>query len=67
MLADLEHEQWMAWSRELASTEQLSPERLARWRSQWVPYVELPEEAKDHDRVWADRVLALLERYLDNQ
>ena len=52
-LASIEHDQWIAWSKDLASKETLSPERLARWRSLWVPYEELSEEMKEHDRRWA--------------
>jgi hypothetical protein len=59
-LADLEHEQWITWSKDLAAKEQLSPERLARWKECWVPYSELTEEMKEHDRVWARKVLSIL-------
>jgi hypothetical protein len=61
-LAALEHEQWCAWSRTLAETETLTPERLAEWRTLWVPYAQLSETEKDLDRKYADRVLAVLER-----
>lgn len=59
-LAELEHIQWMAWSKQLAETEHLSPERLANWKSMWGPYSGLTEKQKDQDREWADRVLAIL-------
>ncbi len=59
-LAELEHEQWIEWSRTLAAGESLSAERLARWHARWVPYAELTEEAKELDRAYADRILALL-------
>lgn len=59
-LAALEHAQWVEWSQHVAARETLSSERLARWRSCWAPYAELPESVKDPDRVYADRVLALL-------
>ena len=32
-LAELEHEQWIEWSRTLAACESLSAERLARWHA----------------------------------
>lgn len=72
-IADLEHEQWMAWAKSL--TPELNdilyklPEgsfeadrlaaRLARWASLFKPYAELTEEQKDQDRKWADQILAL--------
>ena len=59
-LAELEHEQWMAWSKHLAETEQLNPERLASWKPMWVPYAQLTEEQKEQDREWADKVLAIV-------
>lgn len=61
-LADLEHEQWNAWSSSLASVEKLTPERLERWKKLWRPYLSLTEEEKDQDRKWADKVLFLLQQ-----
>jgi hypothetical protein len=66
-LAALEHEQWAAWAKTLMATEQISDERRQRWTSYLVPYEALPEEIRDHDRVWADRVLAIVDRYLDEE
>lgn len=57
-LAALEHEQWVTWARAVAS--EVDPERRRRWQQYWVPYAELPEEAKEMDRAWARRVLELL-------
>ncbi len=59
-LAELEHEQWIAWSKTVAGTETLSRKRLQRWQSQWKPYAELTDAEKDQDREWADKVLAIL-------
>jgi hypothetical protein len=59
-LAEIEHEQWMAWSQVIAA--EVSEERRQRWQEQWVPYHDLPEELKEQDRVWARKVLALLGR-----
>jgi hypothetical protein len=56
-IASLEHEQWMAWASTLMERESLSPERVARWKACMVPYAELSEEMKEHDRVWARKVL----------
>jgi hypothetical protein len=57
-LAELEHEQWVAWSRAVAA--EVSEERRRRWQACWVPYAELPEDVKEQDRVWARKVLAAL-------
>jgi glutathionyl-hydroquinone reductase len=59
-LAELEHEQWVKWSNNLATVENISHERYARWKQLWKPYSHLSEEEKDQDRVWADKVIALL-------
>jgi hypothetical protein len=56
-LAELEHEQWIFWSKDIASKEKLSPERLERWKKLWIPYKDLTEEQKEQDRVWARKVL----------
>lgn len=59
-LAALEHEQWVKWSKDIASKEKLSPERLERWKALWIPYNELSEEMREHDRKWARRVLIII-------
>lgn len=59
-LAALEHEQWRSWAESLLDSESLSEERVERWRTLLVPYEELPEEARESDRVWARRVLSVL-------
>ena len=56
-LAKLEHEQWMEWSKTLASKEKLSQDRLERWKKLWVPYDLLPIEDKRSDIKWARKVL----------
>ena len=60
-LAALEHEQWVAWSQEIAKTEVITPARLAHWEVLWGPYDTLTESQKDQDREWADRVLAIID------
>lgn len=52
-IAKLEHEQWISWSKTIAQTENISDERLKRWKKLWIPYSELCEEEKEQDRVWA--------------
>jgi len=59
-LAELEHEQWMAWSQSVAG--EVSAERRQRWQACWVPYQDLPEEVKELDRLWARKVLEALRR-----
>ena len=61
-LAALEHQQWMAWASTVAEKEPISDERRARWMSCMVPYSQLSEEMKEHDRVWARKALGLLGR-----
>jgi hypothetical protein len=57
-LAEIEHEQWMAWASAIALNEAISPERLARWEKAMVPYADLPDDVKEQDREWARKVLA---------
>jgi hypothetical protein len=54
-VAEVEHEQWMAWSKAVAP--EVSPERRARWKKSWIPYKDLPEEEKEKDRQWARKAL----------
>jgi len=56
-IASLEHEQWQAWSKEIAKTENIKCKRLKRWISLWIPYSELDEKTKEQDRVWAREVI----------
>ncbi len=61
-LAELEHQQWWEWSYELAGKENLSLQRVERWRKFWCPYEELPEEHKKSDREWAAKVMEIIKR-----
>jgi hypothetical protein len=63
-LAELEHEQWVAWARTLMETEQLSKQRKQRWQQYMVPYAELSEDVKEHDRVWARKAVAIVNEWL---
>lgn len=56
-LAELEHDQWVEWSKALAGAEDLSSERLERWKALWCAYSDLPEVVKEADRIWADKVI----------
>ena len=64
-LADLEHQQWIKWSKELSEKESLSPQRVYRWRNEcWKPYSELTEEMKEFDREWARKVIEIFKQEL---
>src|SRR3989304_6145007 len=56
-LADMEHQQWIYWSKDIASKEKLSDSRLKRWKKLWKPYKKLTFEEKEQDREWADKIL----------
>lgn len=60
-LAELEHEQLIFWSRNIAETETITEQRLERWKKLWVPYRQLTEEQKASDRLWAEKVLKIFE------
>lgn len=56
IIAAIEHDQWVFWSQAVAH-EILNLDRKKRWEKSWVPYGELSEEMKEHDRVWARKVI----------
>lgn len=60
-LSELEHEQWISWSKNIAETENITSDRLERWQILWRPYSELTEAEKDQDREWADKSLAIIQ------
>jgi hypothetical protein len=74
VLAELEHEQWMHWSKatleNLKKMDSDEPDAYLnacfwfedRWSRNWKPYNELSEETKEFDRIWARKVLEILER-----
>jgi hypothetical protein len=59
-LSDLEHEQWIEYAKLTMQREKISEERAKRWTSLFVPYKDLSEEEKEKDRVYARRVVGLL-------
>jgi len=59
-LAALAHRLWTHWSQHIAEEEDISEERLRRWDQLWVPYGDLPDDAKETDR-------QLVEQYCDEQ
>jgi hypothetical protein len=60
-IAEVLHDVWMEWSKEIASSEDISFDRYQRWVGLWVPYKELNNEMKEQDRQLAERVLQVLE------
>lgn len=60
-LADLEHKQWMHWSKYVAENYDIPEELEKKWEKSWKPYEELSEEMKDKDRKWARKVLEIIE------
>lgn len=64
IVAELEHEQWMAWSKTTA--KRLDAETRARWKRYWIPYSKLTEKVKEQDRIWARKILRALDRKLQS-
>ncbi len=62
LLAAIEHEQWIEWAKSIAKSEKLSPERVKRWEKLYIPYDELTDESKEQDRVYARKVLNVLNK-----
>lgn len=59
-LANLEHEQWWFWTKELEKQHRTDPEWqyvFEQWSKSWIPYNQLSEGQKDMDRVWARKVI----------
>lgn len=57
-LAEIEHEQWMHWSKTVAGD--VAEVIRSKWHRSWVDYAELADNMKEADRVWARKVVALL-------
>jgi hypothetical protein len=67
-LAELEHNQWIYYSKDVAkriknttSLQDLQNETIPKWESKWIDYHLLSEEDKDKDRIWATKVLKILQ------
>ena len=75
-LAELEHKQWMCWTKSIIKSW-LEPLRnrpndalavlINHWGKNHKPYKRLPEETKEHDRVWADKVLILFSHHTQSR
>lgn len=61
-LASLEHDQWMEWTKALLKSEPgISKERKERWEKLFVPYKNLSEDSKEQDRVYARKILEIID------
>ena len=59
-LAELEHKQWVHWTRYMLDNH-LDVSHIARWRRQTnTPYSELSEQEKESDRAWAKKILEVI-------
>jgi len=63
-LSRVEHQQWMHWTSYLMNNDDVPQEVVDRWEENHVPYDELDESTKDADRVWAHKVLEVLQARL---
>lgn len=63
-LAEIEHEQWKSWVLNIMDTEEISKGRSERWIRLCRSYNDLSEEEKDMDRIWAEKVLWAVKKYL---
>jgi len=72
-LADLEHEQWMYWSKYVADEYDIPKELEENWEKNWQPYEDLSEDMKEKDRKWArkvhdkplNRVITLIDQHIE--
>jgi hypothetical protein len=56
-LAELEHDQWIFWSKAVAKHV---PDKVSqKWEYSWVPYAELSEDLKEQDRIWARKAVKI--------
>jgi len=70
-LSEQEHNQWEHWGKEIArrleqwcndnwsklTFEDNVAEQIMKWKLNWKPYKDLPEDIKEYDREWADKIL----------
>lgn len=74
-LSDLEHEQWIQWSKTVFDRLQMYANQgkdinevinllRLRWYSSWVPYKQLDWETKEYDREWSRQVLGIIRKYM---
>lgn len=68
-LAKFLHEEcWMVIAKGLSKEENLSKKRIERWeRECFLPYEKLSEKMKDVDRVFAHKLLPLIESHISDR
>ncbi len=63
-LAELEHDQWMKWAKDILKSEDITEERAKRWKKEsFKSYKDLSEEQKDMDREWAEKVMKIVNKH----
>ena len=67
IFANLEHEQWMKWSKHIRANNSIPRDLLIKWEKNWKPYSELDEKTKDYDRVWADKIIEELKARINGK
>lgn len=76
-LAELEHQQWEKWSKDLFSqleqvysciekgdlkqAKRILINMSRKWKNNWKPYSILDEQTKEFDREWARKAYAVFE------
>ncbi len=65
-LAALEHEQWKSWALDIIDCGHVDPIRAKRWFGiiRHGGYQHLPEDLKDKDREWAERILWIVKKHM---
>ena len=66
-LAELEHKQWMYWAKNILETENISEKRKERWEKYFCEYKDLPERIKDKDRAWANKVIEIFKKEINEK
>jgi hypothetical protein len=56
-LANMEHQQWIAWSKNIINSEKISEDRMDRWAGLWKDYNKLTTEQKEQNREWAEKII----------
>ena len=54
-LAALAHRLWTYWSQHIAEEEDISQDRVNRWKTLWIPFSKLSEESQEKDRELVQR------------
>lgn len=61
-LSELEHKQWLTWTKNLAKNNDIPKWLKQHWFENWIEYRFLTEKIKELDRVWAKKVIDLLHK-----